>query len=125
VATAQAQPAKVARIGYLSPLSASADADHSRAFRQVLRDLGYVEKQIVIEARYADGNFERLPDLAAELVRLKVDVIVAAPTSAVQAAQHATRTIPIVMAFSGDPSATTSSPDSRGRVGTPPGFRPP
>ena len=102
---AEAQkPAKVARIGYLSPLSASADSTHSEAFRQGLRALGYVEGQnAVIEARYADGRFERLPDLAAEIVRLKVDVIVAAPTSAVRAAQQATRTIPIVMAFSGDP----------------------
>jgi len=67
-------------------------------------DLGYVEGQnAVIEAQYADGKFARLPDLAAELVRLKVDVIVAAPTPAVRAAQQATRTIPIVMAFSGDP----------------------
>ena len=57
----------------------------------------------MIEARYADGSFERLPDLAAEIVRLKVDVIVAAPTPAVRAVQKATRTIPIVMAFSGDP----------------------
>ena len=101
---AEAQPAKVARIGYLSPLSASADSTHSEAFRHGLRDLGYVEGQnAVIEARYADGNFERLPDLAAEIVRLKVDVIVAAPTAAVRAARQATRTIPIVMAFSGDP----------------------
>jgi len=101
----QAQQAeKVARIGYLSPLSASADSTHIEAFRQGLRELGYVEgRNFVIEARYADGKFARLPDLAAEIVRLKVDVIVAAPTPAVRAAQQATRTIPIVMAFSGDP----------------------
>jgi putative ABC transport system substrate-binding protein len=74
------------------------------AFRQGLRDLGYIEGQTVaIESRYADGRFERLPDLAAELVRLKVDVIVASPGEAAQAAQRATRTIPIVMAFAGDP----------------------
>ncbi len=98
------QPAKLARIGYLSALSASADSTHREAFRQGLRDLGYVEGQnAVVEARYADGKFERLPDLAAEIVRLKVDVIVAAPTPAVRAAQQATRTVPIVMAFSGDP----------------------
>jgi putative ABC transport system substrate-binding protein len=98
------QPAKISRIGYLSPLSARADSAHSEAFRQGLRALGYVEGQsVVIEARYADGSFERLPDLAAEIVRLKVDVIVAAPTPAVRAVQKATRTIPIVMAFSGDP----------------------
>ena len=98
------QPAKVVRIGYLSPLSASADAAQSAAFRQGLHDLGYVEdRNVVIEARYADGRFDRLPELAAELVRLRVDVIVGAPTPAVRAAQQATRTIPIVMAFSGDP----------------------
>ena len=96
--------AKIARIGYLSPLTAGADAAHREAFRQGLRALGYVEgKNAVIETRYADGRFERLPDLAAEIVRLTVDAIVAAPTPAIRAAQHATRTIPIVMAFSGDP----------------------
>ena len=98
------QPPRSVRIGYLSSLSASADSGHRDAFRQGLRDLGYVEGQnAVVEARYADGRFDRLPDLAAELVRLKVDVFVAAPTAAVQAAHQATRTIPIVMAFSGDP----------------------
>jgi putative ABC transport system substrate-binding protein len=98
------QPARAARIGYLSSLPASADSSHREAFRQGLRDLGYIEGQnAVVEPRYADGRFDRLPHLAAELVRLKVDVIVAAPTSAIQAAHQATRTIPIVMAFSGDP----------------------
>jgi putative ABC transport system substrate-binding protein len=93
-----------ARIGYLSPLSAEADIPRREAFRQGLRALGYIEGQnAVIEARYADGIFERLPELAAEIVRLRVDVIVAAPSSAVRAAQQATQTIPIVMAFSGDP----------------------
>jgi ABC-type uncharacterized transport system substrate-binding protein len=103
--TAEAQRAgTVARIGYLSPLSAAADSSHREAFRQGLRELGYVEGQnAVIEARYADGKFARLPDLAAEIIRLKVDVIVAAPTPAVRAVQQATRTIPVVMAFSGDP----------------------
>src|SRR5262245_44582135 len=102
---AEAQQAgKVWRIGYLSPLSAAADSTHGRAFRQGLRDLGYVEGQrIVIDARHADGRLERLPDLAAELVRLNADVIVAAPTPAVRAAQRATSMVPIVMAYSGDP----------------------
>jgi len=96
--------AKAARIGYLSTASPAADASHKEAFQQGLRALGYVEGQnVLIEARYADGRSERLPDLAAELVRLKVDVIVAAPTTAVRAVQRATRTIPIVMAFGGDP----------------------
>ena len=77
------QLARIARIGYLSSLSASADSGHKEAFRQGLRDFGYIEGQnIIVEARYADGKFDSLPDLAAELVRLKVDVIVAAPTPA-------------------------------------------
>jgi len=74
-----------------------------KAFEQGLRDLGYVEGQnLVIESRYAEGRLERLPDLATELVRLKVDVIVAGGSSGIRAAQRATRTIPIVMAVTGD-----------------------
>ena len=74
------------------------------AFREGLRALGYVEGQnVLIEARYADGHSEKLPDLATDLVRLQLDVIVAAPTTAVRAVQRATRSIPIVMAFGGDP----------------------
>jgi putative tryptophan/tyrosine transport system substrate-binding protein len=97
--------ANVARIGYLSPVSASSDAANREAFGQGLRALGYVEgKNVLIEARHADGNLERLADLAADIVRLKVDVIVAATTTAVRAAQQATSTIPIVMAFAGDPA---------------------
>ena len=100
-----AQPtAKVARIGYLSPFTAAADSAHLEAFRQGLGALGYIEGQnAMIEARYSDGKLDKLSDLAAEIVRLKVDVIVTAATTAVRAAQGATRTIPIVMAFSGDP----------------------
>ena len=95
------QPAKVPRIGILS---ADAASTREEAFRQGLRDLGYVEGQhVAIESRYADGRFEKLPGLATELVRLNVDVIVASPTEAIRAAQGATKTIPIVMAFSGDP----------------------
>ncbi len=102
---ARAQPSgKAVRIGYLSPLTAKGDAAHRQAFLESLRALGYVEgRNVVLETRYADGRFERLPDLAAELARVQVDVIVAAPTPGVRAAQQATRTIPIVMAFSGDP----------------------
>jgi putative ABC transport system substrate-binding protein len=97
-------PARIARIGYLSPLAAEVDAANLEAFRQGLRALGQVEGQnVAIETRYAEGKAERLPELAAQLVRLKVDVIVAAPTSAIRAAQHATKTIPIVMAFAADP----------------------
>ena len=97
------QPSKIARIGYLSPLSASADSSYREAFREGLRAFGYIEGQnAVIEARYAEGKPDRLVGLATELVRLNVDVIVAAPTPAVRAAQQATRTTPIVM-VSGDP----------------------
>jgi putative ABC transport system substrate-binding protein len=101
-----AQPAtKVYRIGRLSagrPLPES--NSYEEAFRQGLREFGYVEGQnLVVEYRYAEGSAERLPDLAAELVRLQVDVLVAGGTGAIHAAQHATRTIPIVMAGSYDP----------------------
>ena len=95
------QRAKIPRIGILSSDAAST---REEAFRQGLRDLGDVEGQnVAIESRYADGRFEKLPGLATELVRLNVDVIVASPTEAIRAAQGATKTIPIVMAFSGDP----------------------
>jgi putative ABC transport system substrate-binding protein len=91
------QPGKTTRIGYLSQLSEGADSTNREAFRQGLRALGYIEGQsAVIEARYAEGRIDRLSGLAAEIVRLNVDVIVAAPTPAVRAAQHATQTIPIV-----------------------------
>jgi putative ABC transport system substrate-binding protein len=97
-------PARIARIGYLSPLAPEADAANIEALRQGLRALGHVEGQnLAIETRYANGRAERLPELAAQLARLKVDVIVAAPTSAIRAAQQATKTIPIVMAFAADP----------------------
>ena len=87
------QAGKVARIGYLSPGSASGRTD---AFKQGrLRELGYVEKKnILIEYRFAEGNFNRLADLASQLVQLKVDVIVAEATQASLAAKDATRTIP-------------------------------
>ena len=95
---AEAQPAgKVYRIGYLSASSDTSNPRVREAFRQGLRELGWVEGQhIIIEYRWADGRFDRLPDLAAELVRLKVDVLVAAPTPAALAAKNATGTIPIV-----------------------------
>jgi putative ABC transport system substrate-binding protein len=97
------QPLKIARIGYLSPSSATADYSYGEAFRQGLRTVGYIEgRNVVIETRYADGRLDRLRGLAGELVQLNVDVIVAAPTPAVRAAQQATRTTPIVM-VSGDP----------------------
>src|SRR5712691_7798357 len=96
------QAAKVARIGYLaSNLTAS---PHVReAFRQGLRDLGYVEgRNLVIEYRDAEGKVERLPTLAAELVALKVDVILVPGTLPALAAKQATKTIPLVFAAVGD-----------------------
>ncbi|MBF8299585.1 MAG: transporter substrate-binding protein [Dehalococcoidia bacterium] len=98
-------PTKVHRIGHLSlghpPSGPTPSLD---AFRQGLRGLGYVEGQnLVIESRYAEGREERLPDLAAELVRLKVEVIVVGGVAAIHAAQRATRTIPIVMPGTYDP----------------------
>jgi putative ABC transport system substrate-binding protein len=106
--TAKAQqPAKIYRIGLLGAISPSAYAPFIEAFRQGLRDLGYVEgKNIVIDSRWAEGRYERLPDLAAELVRLKVDVIVTHGPPASRAAKEATTTTPIVMALVGDAVAT-------------------
>ena len=103
--TAEAQQAtNVHRIGRLSAGSSTEPNPNLEAFRQGLRELGYVEGQnLIIESRYAEGSEERLPDLAAELVRLQVEVIVAGGSSTIRAAQHATRTIPIVMAVSYDP----------------------
>ena len=102
--TAQAQPvARIARLGYLN-LDLAASPHMREAFLQGLRDLGYVEgRNLAIEYRDAKGKFERLPALAAELVQLKVDVIVATPTPPAVAAKKATRTVPIVMINAGDP----------------------
>ena len=101
---AQQQRPKIARIGLLEPNSASSRANQREALIAGLRELGLVEgRNIVIEYRGAEGNYERLPGLAAELVRMKVDVIVAASPPAIRAAQQATTTIPIVMVRSPDP----------------------
>ena len=98
------QAAKVARIGFLEASSPSAIAARIEAFRQGLRELGYVDgKNVAIEYRYAEGNFDRLPALAAELVRLNVNVIVTGGPTAIPAAKAATTVIPIVMAFDTDP----------------------
>jgi putative ABC transport system substrate-binding protein len=101
---AEAQPTrKVYRVGYLTGISPIA-ARPAEAFRQGLHELGWVEGQnIVIDFRSADGKFDRLPSLAAELVRLKPDVIVAGATPVAVAAQNATGTIPIVMFGVGNP----------------------
>src|SRR5688572_33019848 len=98
---------KIFRIGYLAPASLSALVVRTDAFRHGLRDLGYVEgKNIVIEWRSADGKIDRLPALAAELVRLKVDVIVTTGPTGTRPAKEATSTIPIVMAQDIDPVGT-------------------
>jgi putative ABC transport system substrate-binding protein len=96
-AEAQQQSKKIPRIGYLGAASASTDAPRAEAFRQGLRDLGYIEgRNILIEYRYEERAFERLPDMAAELVSLKIDVLVTVTTNAALAAKNTTRTIPIV-----------------------------
>jgi putative ABC transport system substrate-binding protein len=102
---AKAQPAgKLYRIGVLDSVGLAANRANLDAFRQGLRELGHVEGQhFAIEYRSAEGRAERFPDLATELVRLKVDVIVTRGTSAALGARHVTETIPIVMASSGDP----------------------
>src|SRR5690242_15881822 len=105
IAEAQQQPTKMPRIGYL--IGASFIPVRSEALRQGLRDLGYVEgKSIIIEWRSAEGKLDRLPALAAELVRLNVDVIVTAGPTATRPARKASSTIPIVMTNEGDPVGT-------------------
>ena len=103
IAEAQ-QPKKVPRIGYLGGVLPSANAARIEAFQQGLRELGYVEgKNIVIEWRHTEGKLDRLPALAAELVRLKADIIITGGPPATRAAKEATSTIPIVMTFDPDP----------------------
>ena len=98
------QPKKVLRIGFLGATSPSIESTRIEAFRQGMRELGYVEgKNIAIEWRWAEGKFDRLPDLAAELVRLDVDVIVTGGSTSTGAAKQVTTTIPIVMAQVNDP----------------------
>jgi putative ABC transport system substrate-binding protein len=97
------QPKKVPRIGYLTATEIS---PRTEAFRQGLRELGYVEgKNIVIEWRYGDGKLDRVPALAAELARLRVDVIVTGGVGRTRSANEATNTIPIVMTQDPDPVA--------------------
>jgi putative ABC transport system substrate-binding protein len=107
IANAQ-QPKKLPRIGYLSGRGApTSPAPSHDAFRQGLRDLGYTEgKNILIEYRYPEGRLDRVPGLVAELVQLKVDVLVIVPLPAIRAAKQATKTIPIVMVATVDPVAT-------------------
>ena len=103
VAAAQ-QPTKIPRIGFLTGGSAIQISARTDAFRHGLRELGYIErKNIIIEWRYSEGNLDRLKQHAAELVRLKVNVIVTAGTTVTSAAKEATATIPVVMAQDPDP----------------------
>jgi putative ABC transport system substrate-binding protein len=101
------QPKKIAKIAYLAPSTTEAAAPLVEAFRQGLRELGYVEgKTFVLELRYGEAKAERLPEIARELVGLKVDVIVTATDVAIAAVKRETQTIPIVMANSTDPVGT-------------------
>jgi putative ABC transport system substrate-binding protein len=113
------QPKKIHRIGYLSALDPARESMRSDAIRLGLRDFGYVEGQsIAIEYRYADGQNNRLPSLAAELVRLKVDIIVAAGGDpGIQAATNATKTIPVVMVNSPNDPVEAGLVESLARPG--------
>jgi putative ABC transport system substrate-binding protein len=100
------QPTKIPRVGYLAAPPPSTISERIEAFRQGLREIGYVEgKNIVIEWRFAEGKLDRLRELVAELVRLKVEIIISGGPAATGAAKEATVTIPIVMTQDGDPVA--------------------
>src|SRR5215468_8002682 len=119
-ATAEAQqPNKVHRIGYLSPGDAAGDSIRSEAIRLALRERGYIDGQnIAIEYRYSEGKRDRQPELAAELVRLKVDIIlVTGGTPVIQAAKNATKTIPIIMVGSGADPVEAGFVESLARPG--------
>jgi len=104
VAARAQQPGKIFRIGYLGVSSPSLEPHYVEAFRQKLHDLGHVEgRNIAIDYKWAEGQDDRLPNLASELVSLNPDVIVTTGTPGAIAAMRATKTIPIVMATIGDP----------------------
>jgi putative ABC transport system substrate-binding protein len=113
------QPKKVSRIGYLSSSNAASESARFEGIRLALRELRYIDGQnIVIEHRYADGKLDRLPELAAELVRLKVDIIVASGGSApIQSAKNATKTIPVVMGSSPNDPVEAGFVESLARPG--------
>ena len=118
--SAQAQqPKKVPRIGYLSSTDPATESTRSEAIRLALRELGYIEGQnIAFEYRYAEGKLDRFPELAAELVRLKVDIIVVAGGDPViRAAKNATKTIPIVMMGGGADPVEAGLVESLARPG--------
>ena len=113
------QPKKVPRIGYLSSLAPATDSARAEAIRQALREHGYIEGEtIAIEYRYGEGKTDRYPELAADLVRLKVDIIVAVGADpAVRAAKNATKTIPIVMIGAGTDPVEAGIVESLARPG--------
>jgi ABC-type uncharacterized transport system substrate-binding protein len=113
------QPKKVYRLGYLSPVDAATDSPRAEGIRLALRELGYIEGQnIAIEYRYAEGKVDRAPELAAELVRLKVDIIVVASGDQwIRAAKNATKTIPIVMTGLGSDPVRAGFVESLARPG--------
>jgi len=113
------QPKKVPRIGYLATVDPASDSARAEAIRLALRERGYIEGQnIAIEYRYAEGKLDRLPALAAELVRLKVDIIVvAAGDPVIRAAKNATKTIPIVMTGGGSDAVEAGFVQSLARPG--------
>ena len=113
------QPKKVFRIGYLSSFEPATESTRAEGIRLALRELGYIEGQnIATEYRYAEGKRDRIPELAAELVRLKVDIIVVAGgTGMIQAAKNATKTIPIVMAGAGSDPVEAGLIESLARPG--------
>ena len=118
IAEAQ-QPKKVPRIGYLSKVDPATESARAEAIRLALRELGYIEGQnIATEYRYAEGKRDRFPELAAELVRLKVDIIVAAGGDrTIRAAKNATKTIPIVMVGAGTDPVEAGLVESLARPG--------
>jgi putative tryptophan/tyrosine transport system substrate-binding protein len=119
VVTEAQQPMKVPRIGYLSKNDPATDSARAEGIRLALRELGYIEGQnIAIEYRYSEGKRDRFPDLAAELVHLKVDIIVVlGGTGVIRAAKNATKTIPIVMAGQGTDPVKAGHVESLARPG--------
>jgi len=113
------QPTKIPRIGYLSSTDPAADAPRAGGYRAALRELGYIEGQnIAIEYRYAEGKLDRLPDLTADLVRLKVDLIlVAGGDTAILPAKNATKTIPLILTGSGSDPVKAGFIESLARPG--------
>jgi len=107
---AEAQQPRVPRVGYIFATTSSEGPDLLKAVREGLRELGYVEgRTIALEVRWAEGRYERLPTIAAELVHLKVDVLVVAATPGALAAKNATKTIPIVFTYVADPAGLVAS----------------